>query len=197
MVARQRPEISKLTTAVGHKGETEMSDDSPAWQFFADLQTEADPRSIDRSLARDEALDVVLDEVVNDRLADKDLLQKRFSSLRRNRLSKLKNRRALEWHRFRSTHRRGGTDFGAVLLMAQARTVFEELVYNELTNLICTVLREEELKLLLEIAEGGNYTDVAHDRNMTVSGVKSKAFRIREKVRKSPISAALRDGLRR
>src|SRR6266571_832264 len=121
MAARQRPEIRKLTTAVSHKGEVGMNEDSPAWRLFATLQTESNPSSIDRSLARDEALDVVLDEIVSKPATDQQVLRKRFSSLCRNRLSKLKNRRALDRQRFRSTHRRGGTDFGSILLMASAR----------------------------------------------------------------------------
>ena len=56
-----------------------MSECNPAWQFFAALQSEADPQSIDRSLARDEALDVVLDEILADqRPPDEHLIRKRF-----------------------------------------------------------------------------------------------------------------------
>lgn len=57
---------------------------------------------------------------------------------------------------------------------------------------ISTVVSKEELTLLLEIADSHSYAEMACDRNITVSGLKSKAFRIREKVRKSRISAALR-----
>jgi hypothetical protein len=174
-----------------------MSDESPAWQFFSDLQTEASPRSIDRSLAREEALDVVLDEIVSKPATDQQILRKRFSSLCRNRLSKLKNRRVLDRQRFRSTHRRGGTDFGSILLMASARTILDQLAYNQLKNLILTVVSKEELELLLEIADGSSYTDMLRDRNITVASLKSKAFRIREKVRDNPISTILRYGLRR
>jgi hypothetical protein len=58
-------------------------------------------------------------------------------------------------------------------------------------------LPEEELRLLVETADGHSYADMARDRNMTLSGLKSKAFRIREKVRSSVISPMLRCGLRR
>lgn len=54
-----------------------------------------------------------------------------------------------------------------------------------------------ELRLLVDIADGHNYADMARDRSMTISAVKSKVFRAREKVRTSQISAALRCGLRR
>jgi hypothetical protein len=174
-----------------------MSDDAPAWKLFATLQTETDPRSIDRSLAREEALDAVLGEIASDPSKDKGLLRKRFSSLCRNRLSKRRNRRTLDRRRFRSTHRRCGADFGSILLMAPGRSVFDELSYSELINLVRTVLRKDELALLLEIADTVGYKDVAHDHAMTVSGLKSKIFRIREKVRSSRISTALRHGLRR
>lgn len=174
-----------------------MSECDPAWQFFAALQGEADPQSIDRSLARDEALDVVLDEVLTDPAPDGDLVRKRYYSLCRNRLSKLNNRRALDRLRCRGTHRRGGGDIGSVLLMAPARSVFDQIAYGQLTDLIRTVLPEEDFVFLLEIADGQRYADTARDGNMTVSGLKSKAFRIREKVRNSGISATLRQGLRR
>ena len=173
-----------------------MNTSDPAWQVIAALQSEADPQSIDRSSARDEALDVVLDEIVSNPAVDRDLLRKRFYSLCRNRLSKHNNRRALDRRRFRGTHRRGGTDFGSVMLTAPARTVFDQLAYKQLTDLILTVLPEEELRLLLEIADGHSYAEIARDRDMTIAGLKSKAFRIRERVRNSRISAALRCGLR-
>jgi hypothetical protein len=168
-----------------------MSDENPTWQFFATLQRESDPQSIDRSLARDEALDVVLDEIIRNPATDKDLLRKRFCSLRRNRLSKQNNRHALLRRRFRGTQRRGGAEIGNVLLTVPTRTVFDRLAYKELSGLISTVLSEEEFRLLLEIAEGESYSAIARDFSTTVSGVKSKAFRIRQKVRKSRISAAL------
>ena len=81
--------------------------------------------------------------------------------------------------------------------MAPARSVFDEIAYGQLTDLIRTVLPEEDFVFLLEIADGERYADMARDRNMTVSGLKSKAFRVREKVRNSGISATLRHGLRR
>src|SRR5258708_21083153 len=107
-----------------------MSESDPAWQFFAALQREADPQSIDRSSARDEALDVVLDEVLTDPAPDGELVRKRYYSLCRNRLSKNKHRRALDRRRFRASHRRGGTDFGSVLLTAPARSVFAPIAYG-------------------------------------------------------------------
>src|SRR3989442_949691 len=119
-----------------------MHEHSPAWQFFAALQGEADPQSIDRSSARDEALDVVLDEVLAEPAGEGDLIQKQYYSLCRNRLSKLNNRRSLDRLRFRGTHRRGGSDIGSVLLMAPARSVFDQIAYAQLTDLIRTVLSE-------------------------------------------------------
>ena len=172
-----------------------MSHSNFAWRFFAALQGEADPQSIDRSLSRDEALDVVLDEVLADSVPDKDLLRKRFHSLCRNRLSKYRHRRALDSYRSRGTHRRGGTDFGSVLLTAPTPSVFNQIAYGQMKDLICTVLKEKDLRLLLEIADGHSYADLARDRNVTVSSLKSKAFRIREKVRKSRISATLGEHL--
>jgi DNA-binding CsgD family transcriptional regulator len=169
-----------------------MTTSDPAWQFFAALQREADPQSIDRSLARDEALDVILNEIVSDPAPDQDLLRKRFYSLCRNRLSKHNNRRALDRRRSKSTHRQGGTDFGSVLLTAPQPTVFNQLAYAQLMGLSLTVLAEEELKLLVEISDGHSYADMARERNISLSSLKSKAFRVREKVRSSPISATLR-----
>lgn len=174
-----------------------MSENDPAWQFFAALQDEADPQSIDRSLARDEALDVVLDEIVSDPATDQHLLRKRFYSLCRNRLSKQTNRRVLDWRRSRGTHRRGGADSGAVLLTVPEPSVLDQLVYAQLSDLIRTVLAADELSLLVEIADGHSYADIARDRNVTVSSLKAKAFRVREKVRNSQISGHLRRGLRR
>jgi DNA-directed RNA polymerase specialized sigma24 family protein len=173
-----------------------MIANDPAWKVFAALQSEPDPRSIHRSVARDEALDAVLAEVLTESALDLERTRKRFDSLRRNRLSKHNNRLALDRRRFRATHRRGGSDFGSVLLMVPERTVFDQVAYNQLAALIRTVLPEEEFRLLLEIADGQSYAEVARDRNMTISGVKSKAFRIREKVRKSRILPVLRHGLR-
>jgi len=174
-----------------------MSDGNPAWQFFAALQAEADPQSIDRSSARDEALDAILDDVLADPAPDKDLVRKRYYSLCRNRLSKYHHRRALDKLRGRCTHRRGGTDSGSLLLNAPARSVFDQMAYGQMTDLIRTVLSEEELVLLLEIGNGHNYADLARERNISLSSLKSKAFRVRARVRNSRISATLRRELRR
>ena len=174
-----------------------MSEDgNPAWQAFAALQCEADPQSIDRSSARDEALDVVLDEIVSDPAMDQDTLRKRYYSLCRNRLSKLNNRRAIDRRRCRGTHRRGGTEFGGVLLTAPERTIVDRLAYEQMVGLIHTVLADEEVALILEIADGAAYAELAKDRSTTVSSLKSKAFRIREKVRTSGIFATVRHALR-
>jgi hypothetical protein len=173
-----------------------MNASYPAWRFFASLQSESNPQSVDQSSARDEALDVVLHEIVSNRSTDEDFLRRRYCSLCRNRLTKYNHRRALDRHRFRGTHRRGGTDFGSVLLTAQARTVLDQLDYIQLTDLIRTVLPEEELRLLLEIADGQSYEELARDRNTTLTSLKSKAFRIRERVRNSKIFAALSCALR-
>lgn len=169
-----------------------MSDGNPAWQLFAALQNEADPQSIDRSSARDEALDVVLDEIVSAPVADESTIRKRYYSLCRNRLSKQNNRRSVDRRRNRGTHRRGGTDSGAVMLGTPVRTVVDDLAYDQSLDLIRSVLPEQELKLLLEIADGHDYDEISRAHNMSVSGLKSKAFRIREKVRNSRISDALR-----
>jgi len=170
---------------------------NPDWHVYAALHGEADPQTIDRSLARDAALDAVLAEFNGETTPDPELTRKRYRSLCRNRLSKQNNRRALDLRRFRSTHRRGGTDFGSIVLIAQARTVVDEMVYQQMMALIGTLLADEELALLLEIADGHAYTKLARGRNMTVSSLKSKTFRIREKVRNSRIIATLRQGLRR
>ena len=172
-----------------------MSDSNSASQLFAALQAKADPQSIDRSLARDEALDAVLDEVLTNPVPDKDLVRKRFHSLCRNRLSKYSHRRALDRQRGRATHRRGGTEFGSVLLTAPAPSVFNQIAYGQMTDLISKVLTEDEFRLLLEIADGHRCADLARDSNVTVSSLKSKLFRIREKVRTSRVSAILRCGL--
>jgi len=174
-----------------------MSESDPAWQLFAALQSEADPQSIDRSLARDEALDTLLDEVVADPAPDWGLVRKRFFSLCRNRLSKHSHRRVLQQRRFRASHRRNGADTGSILLTAPARSVLDQIAYDQLIDLIRTVLAQEELLLLLEIADGHSYADMARDRNLTVSSLKARAFRIREKVRKSRISPTVRYALRR
>jgi len=174
-----------------------MNDGNPAWQFYTALQAEADPQSIDRSLARDEALDAVLNEVAGNTVTDEARLRKRYYSLCRNRFSKQNNRRALDRRRVRGTHRRGGTDFCGVTLNPSARTAIDHLAYRQLLDLIRTVLVEEELRLLLEIADGRSSEDLARDLNISVSGLKSKAFRLREKVRNSDIASTLRHGLRR
>jgi hypothetical protein len=174
-----------------------MSECLPAWQFFAALQSESDPQSIDKSSARDEALDVVLREVLADPAPDRDLVRRRYDSLRRNRLSKANNRRAIDRLHCRSTHRRCGSDVGSVLVMVQSRSVVDQIAYGQLTDLIRTTLPEDDFMFLLDIADGEAYADMARDRNMTVSGVKSKAFRVRQKVRNSNISAALWRGLQR
>ena len=175
-----------------------MSDGIPAWQFFAALQSEADTQSIDRSFARDEALDVVLDELTADPASiDGAAIRKRYYSLCRNRLTKQKNRRAVDRRRMRESRRRGGSEFGSVILTAPTRTTVDDVAYGQLTALIRAVLPDEEFALLLEIAEGQSLAEIALDRGMTVASLKSKAFRIREKVRSSSIAASLRHGLRR
>jgi hypothetical protein len=173
-----------------------MTASNPAWQLFAALQREPDPQSIDRSLGREEALDVVLDEVVKGPATDTNSVRKRFYSLCRNRLSKQNHRRAVDRRRFRSSYRSGGSDSGTVLLTAPARNVLNQIAYDQLISLIRTVLPEDEFGLLLDLAEGYSYADLALDRGTTVSSLKSKAFRVREKIRKSGICGTLRHGLR-
>lgn len=168
-----------------------MDESNSAWQFFAALQREADPKSVDRSLARDEALDAVLDEVVNDPALDRDLISNRFNSLCRNRLSKHIHRRVIDSRRFRGTQRRGGRDFGSTLLMSSTPSAFDQVAYYQLKDLLRTVLPEEDFNLLLEIADGHSYSDMARARQKTVSSLKAKVFRVREKVRNSQISTIL------
>jgi DNA-directed RNA polymerase specialized sigma24 family protein len=124
-------------------------------------------------------------------------VRKRFHSLCRNRLSKQNHRRALDRERFCATDRRGGNNIGSVLLSPPVRGVFDQIAYSQLIDLLRTVLPEEEFWLLLEIADGDSYANIARSRKITVSRLKSKAFRIREKVRNSRISATLYCGLRR
>jgi len=171
-----------------------MTASDPAWQFFAILQNEVDPKSVDRSLARGEALDAVLDEVLVDPSADRNLLRNRFGSLCRNRLSKQTHRRAIDADRFRATHRRGGTGFGSILLSPPARNVVDDIAYAQITDLIRTVLDEDEFRLLLDIADGDSYADLVRDRNITISNLKSKVFRARQKIRNSRISTPLQCG---
>jgi hypothetical protein len=168
-----------------------------AWRSYAVLQKQADPQSIDRSLARDEALDAVLNEVLTEVVRDEERLRKRFHSLCHNRLSKQNHRRALDRQHFCATDRRGANNVGSVLLSPPARWVFDQVAYGQLIDLLRTVLPEEEFWLLLEIADGDSYANIARNRKITVSSLKSKAFRIREKVRNSRISATLYCALRR
>lgn len=174
-----------------------MNESNPAWLFFAALQCEADPRSIDLSLAREEALDAVLDEVVADPSLGGDLITNRFHSLCRNRLSKHTHRRAIDSRRFRSTHRRGGTDLGSIVLMPPAPSVFDQVAYAQLTDLVRTVLPAEDFSFLLDIADGQSYSDMARARQKTVSSLKAKVFRVRQKVQNSRISPILRSWPRR
>jgi hypothetical protein len=169
-----------------------MGNLNPSWQFFYALQREDDPNSVDRSLARDEALGVILDEIANNVAADQDFLRIRFQSLRRSRISKENKPRALIQRHFRGTRRRGGVEFGNELLMVQGETGFDALSNEQLAEMIGTVLSNEELKLLLEVADGEKYSDLAREHNTTVSSLKSRTFRIRARIRKSRISATLR-----
>ena len=169
-----------------------MSISYPAWHFFATVQNTVDPLSIDRSWARDEALDAVLDDVASNQTQSESLVQKRFYSLCRNRLSKQKHRRKLQNHQTRPTHRRAGRLDGNVTLVPPARNVVDEIAYEQLTDVIRTVLPEEDLQLLVEIADGQSYADMARERDLTVSALKARAFRVREKIRKSRISSTLR-----
>ena len=84
-----------------------------------------------------------------------------------------------------------------MLITPPGRGALDQIAYHQLVDLIRTVLPDEDFMLLLEIADGHSYADIARDRDMTVSSLKSKAFRVRERVRNSSISATLRHGLRR
>lgn len=174
-----------------------MTESHPAWHSFAILQSAVDPLSIDRSLARDEALDAVLADLEADPTCGEEALKKRFYSLRRNRRSKQISRRKLEARRFRPTHRRATAPDAAVALMPPARCVIDQIAYEQLTALILTVLPPEELQILLEIADGHSYAEMASARHTTLSSLKSRAFRVREKVRSSAIAPVLRSGGRR
>jgi DNA-directed RNA polymerase specialized sigma24 family protein len=162
------------------------------------LQSEADhPQSIDRSHARDEALDVVLDEITSAPTRDEALMRRRYYSLCRNRLSKQNNRRAVDRRCSRSAHRRGGSEFGGMVLTVPTRSSFDQAAFAQLTALIRTLLPEEDFALLVEIADGHTLAEMASERRVTVASLKSRAFRIREKVRSSSIAATLYHGLRR
>lgn len=174
-----------------------MTASHPAWHSFAILQTAVDPLSIDRSLARDEALDAVLADVEADPAYNEDAFKKRFYSLCRNRRSKQISRRKLEARRFRPTHRRAGAADGAVMLTPPVPSVVDQIAYEQLTALILAVLPREDFQILLEIADGHSYADMARARNTTLSALKARAFRVRERVRNSPIAPVLRSGGRR
>jgi len=169
----------------------------PAWHSFAILQSAVDPLFIDRSLARDEALDALLADVEADPACNEDAFKKRFYSLCRNRRSKQISRRKLEGRRFRPTHRRAGATDAAVTLVPPAPSVIDQIAYEQLADLILTVLPREDSQILLEIADGHTYADMAQARNTSLSSMKSRAFRVREKGRNSPIAPVLRNGGRR
>ena len=78
------------------------------------------------------------------------------------------------------------------MLMPPAPSVLDQIAYAQLTDLLCTVLPEEDFRLLLEIADGHSYSDMASAHHKTVSSLKAKVFRVREKVKNSRISASLR-----
>jgi hypothetical protein len=174
-----------------HREDIKMNESNSAWQYFESLQRTADPHSVDRSLARDEALDAVLDEVLANPSPDKDLISNRFYSLCRNRLSKQLHRRSIDNRRIRSTQRRGGADYGSELPGSPVDSPFHQISYRQLTDLIRTVLPDQDFELLLEIADGVGYSDIARSQSKTVSSLKTKVFRVREKLRNSQISPIL------
>jgi hypothetical protein len=169
-----------------------MHENNPAWQFFAALQRGPDPKSVERSIARDEALDAILTDVLTDPMPQKDLVSRRFFSLCRNRLSKHVHRRAIDSRRFRGTQRRCGVDFGNRLLVSPAQNPVDRVAYRQLVALLRSVLPDDDFRLLLEIADGNSYSDIAIAHQKTASSLKAKVFRIREKVRKSQVSPILR-----
>jgi DNA-directed RNA polymerase specialized sigma24 family protein len=65
------------------------------------------------------------------------------------------------------------------------------MAYSQLVDRLRSVLPEHELSLLLDIADGHSYSEMARARDKTVSSVKAKVFRVREKVRSRRISAEL------
>jgi len=166
-----------------------------AWRVIAALQREADSPTIDRSLAREEAFDVVLAETVVNPNPNPDKISKRFQSLCRNRQNKHAHRRQLEMESFRPTHRRGGTDFGHVTLTRPAPTVLNNLITDQLMLLIRAELSQEEFAILMEIADGDSYGDIACSRGLTVTSLKSRVLRARNKVRNSSNAALFRRGL--
>lgn len=168
-----------------------------AWQVIAALQLEADSPTIDRSRAREEAFDVVLAETLADPTPNPDKADKRFRSLCRNRQSKHEHRRELEQNLYRPGYRRGGSDFGHAILTVPARTVLDELICDQLTLVVRAELSKEEFEMLMEIADGASYDEMAQSRGLTTASLKSRILRARNKVRKGPNAAMLRCALRR
>lgn len=173
-----------------------MKKHDPAWDLFTALQRTPDSQSIDQTIARDEALDAVLDDMSSDHSSDSSIVWKRYYSLCKNRLSKQKNRRVIHRRRSRCTHRRGGTEFGAVILQHPQLSVVTDLAYRQSLDLIRALLTEAEFMMLMKIADGFSYDELARDQKVTLSAIKSKALRIRAKIHNSPAAGVLRYNLR-
>ena len=158
------------------------------WTVFADHQ-QTDPCSIDQSLAREEALTAILEEITNDPSISAERTRMRFASLCRNRSSKYRHRRHLERHLARPSHKRCG--FGSLPLTPPDPDVFQKIAWAEHVELVRGVLSKLEFRLLWEIAEGNSYSDAARELRISVTSVKAKVFRTRERVRKGAIGQVL------
>jgi hypothetical protein len=168
-----------------------MEENSPAWASYAQIQLSNDPESIDKSLARDEALDAVLNDIVADPTAGTESTTRRFYSLCRNRLSKQRRRRQIDRLPFKSDRRRGGVEFGGAPTTLAAHDPLHQLAHAQLVGLLRTVLPNEDVGILLELADGYSYSEMAQARGRTVPSLKAKVFRIRKRVRKSGIAGDL------
>ena len=162
------------------------------WSTFADFQRDGEPLSIERALGREEALTNVLEELINDPSTSDHNLRRRFASLSRNRSSKYYHRRDLERNQARPSYRRGGRGFDSSSTAPIGSDLSEEIAQAELVMLVRDLLPEHDFLLLWEIAEGRTYSDVACDQEVSVASIKARVFRIRARIRMSPIGQELR-----
>ncbi len=168
-----------------------MEENSPAWVSFAQIQCSEDPELVDKSLARDEALDAVLNDIVADATVGVESTTRRFYSLCRNRLSKQRRRRQIDSLPFNSDRRRGGAEFGGAPTTLVAHDPLHQLAHAQLVSLLRTVLPNEDVRILLALADGYSYSEMAEVRGRSVPSLKAKVFRVRERVRKSGIAGDL------
>jgi hypothetical protein len=78
------------------------------------------------------------------------------------------------------------------MLVPLEPNVIDHIAYQQLLDLILTVLSQDDLQLLLEMANEHSYAEMAHARETTLPGIKARVFRVRDKVRTSQISDTLR-----